>query len=107
MRKGNETTIDYLRMMRIVRDAGYRGYVGIEFEGRDIEEPRASAPPRSCWSGCATSSSLPEPARTEFVAGEGIELVVAGKFLAGLLVEPRRQQAAERQAPGRRSGHTA
>ncbi len=36
--RGNETTIDYLRIMRIVRDAGYRGYVGIEFEGRDIEE---------------------------------------------------------------------
>ena len=35
---GNETTIDYLRMMRIVRDAGYRGYVGIEFEGRGMEE---------------------------------------------------------------------
>jgi len=36
--KGNETTIDYQRIMRIVRDAGYRGYVGIEFEGRDLGE---------------------------------------------------------------------
>ncbi|MEO8314085.1 MAG: sugar phosphate isomerase/epimerase family protein [Pseudomonadota bacterium] len=36
--KGDETTIDYLRIMRIVRDAGYRGYVGIEFEGRNMEE---------------------------------------------------------------------
>jgi sugar phosphate isomerase/epimerase len=36
--QGNETTIDYLRMLQIVRDAGYRGYVGIEFEGRGIEE---------------------------------------------------------------------
>jgi L-ribulose-5-phosphate 3-epimerase len=36
--KGNETTIDYLRMLRIVRDSGYRGYIGIEFEGRDISE---------------------------------------------------------------------
>ena len=31
---GNETTIDYMRMMKIVLDAGYRGYVGIEWEGR-------------------------------------------------------------------------
>ena len=31
---GNETAIDYERMMRIVLDAGYRGWVGIEFEGR-------------------------------------------------------------------------
>ena len=30
---GNETTIDYEQMMRIVLDAGYRGWVGIEFEG--------------------------------------------------------------------------
>jgi L-ribulose-5-phosphate 3-epimerase len=36
--QGNETTIDYLRMMRIVKDAGYGGYVGIEFEGRNMEE---------------------------------------------------------------------
>jgi len=36
--QGNETTIDYLRIMRIVKDAGYRGYVGVEFEGRNMEE---------------------------------------------------------------------
>ena len=33
--EGNETTIDYRRMMRIVLDAGYRGYVGVEWEGTD------------------------------------------------------------------------
>jgi sugar phosphate isomerase/epimerase len=31
--EGNETKTDYLRMMKIVLDAGFRGYVGIEFEG--------------------------------------------------------------------------
>lgn len=35
---GNETTIDFGRMMGIVLDAGYRGHVGVEFEGRDIDE---------------------------------------------------------------------
>ena len=30
---GNETETDYLRMMKIVLAAGYRGYVGVEFEG--------------------------------------------------------------------------
>lgn len=30
---GEETSTDYLRMMRIVTDAGYDGYVGIEYEG--------------------------------------------------------------------------
>jgi sugar phosphate isomerase/epimerase len=34
--EGNETTIDYRRMLEIVLDAGYSGYVGVEWEGRDI-----------------------------------------------------------------------
>ncbi|WP_437188553.1 sugar phosphate isomerase/epimerase family protein [Planctomicrobium sp. SH668] len=35
---GNETGTDYSRMMKIVLDAGYRGYVGIEFEGGGVSE---------------------------------------------------------------------
>jgi sugar phosphate isomerase/epimerase len=31
--KGNEVHTDYFKMMKIVLDAGYRGWVGIEFEG--------------------------------------------------------------------------
>jgi sugar phosphate isomerase/epimerase len=34
---GNETTIDFRRMMKIVLDAGYHGYVGIEYEGQAPE----------------------------------------------------------------------
>jgi sugar phosphate isomerase/epimerase len=37
--EGNETGTDYERMMRIVLDAGYRGYVGIEYEGDNLSEP--------------------------------------------------------------------
>ncbi len=36
--EGNETKTDYLKMMEIVVDSGYRGYVGIEFEGRKMPE---------------------------------------------------------------------
>jgi len=36
---GNETKTDYLKMMQIVKDAGYSGYVGIEYEGRTLSEP--------------------------------------------------------------------
>ncbi len=36
--KGDETTIDYYRMMKIVLDAGYRGFVGIEYEGDRLNE---------------------------------------------------------------------
>jgi sugar phosphate isomerase/epimerase len=35
---GNETQTDYKRMMKIVLDAGYHGYVGIEFEGGKLPE---------------------------------------------------------------------
>lgn len=35
---GNETHTDYRRMMRIVLDAGYRGWVGIEYEGGKLGE---------------------------------------------------------------------
>jgi sugar phosphate isomerase/epimerase len=37
--EGNETHTDYRRMMKIVLDAGYRGYVGIEYEGSKLPEP--------------------------------------------------------------------
>lgn len=35
---GNERHTDYLRMLAIVRDAGYRGHVGIEYEGGELSE---------------------------------------------------------------------
>ena len=36
---GNETNTDYFKVMKIVLDAGYRGYVGIEFEGEHFSQP--------------------------------------------------------------------
>lgn len=35
---GNETTKDYRRLLRTVRDAGYRDWVGIEYEGQRLPE---------------------------------------------------------------------
>lgn len=35
---GNETKTDYTKMMKIVLDAGYRGWVGIEYEGGRLDE---------------------------------------------------------------------
>lgn len=37
--EGDETRTDYLRMLKIVLDAGYRGYIGIEYEGDALPEP--------------------------------------------------------------------
>ncbi len=36
---GEETGIDYHRMMKIVLDAGYHGRLGIEYEGERLSEP--------------------------------------------------------------------
>lgn len=36
---GEERQTDFLRMLRVVLDAGYRGYVGIEYEGSELSEP--------------------------------------------------------------------
>ena len=36
--QGNETTKDYRRLLQIVKDAGYRSWVGIEYEGTRLPE---------------------------------------------------------------------
>jgi len=36
--EGNERNMDYYRIMRIVKDAGYKGFVGIEYEGSELSE---------------------------------------------------------------------
>lgn len=56
---GNETTIDYRRMMEIVVDAGYDGYVGIEYEGDRLPEVE----------GIGATRDLLETVRRELEAG--------------------------------------
>lgn len=36
---GQESLLDYARILKIVTDAGYHGYVGIEYEGSRLSEP--------------------------------------------------------------------
>jgi len=35
---GNETNSDFLRIMKIVKESGFKGYVGIEYEGTELSE---------------------------------------------------------------------
>jgi len=35
---GNEVNSDYLRIMKIVKESGFKGYVGIEYEGKELSE---------------------------------------------------------------------
>lgn len=55
---GNETNTDYRKMMKIVLEAGYSGFVGIEYEGRTLSE----------YDGIRTTKKLLERVRTEFAA---------------------------------------
>jgi sugar phosphate isomerase/epimerase len=36
---GNETEIDFYKIMQIVKDAGYKGWVDVEYEGTKLSEP--------------------------------------------------------------------
>jgi sugar phosphate isomerase/epimerase len=36
--EGNEANMDYLRIMKIVKASGFKGYVGIEYEGPELSE---------------------------------------------------------------------
>jgi sugar phosphate isomerase/epimerase len=36
---GNETQLDYAKMLKIVKEAGFNGYIGIEYEGEHLSEP--------------------------------------------------------------------
>jgi sugar phosphate isomerase/epimerase len=36
--QGRETGIDYTRMLKIVKDAGYTGFIGVEYEGSGLSE---------------------------------------------------------------------
>ena len=56
--EGNERRTDYRRMMRIVLDAGYRSFVGIEYEGEELDED----------AGILATKALLETVRTELSA---------------------------------------
>ena len=36
--EGNETESDFLRIMKIVKESGFKGYVGVEYEGTTLSE---------------------------------------------------------------------
>ncbi len=55
---GNEAQTDYMKMLTIMLDAGYRGYVGVEYEGRKLSEP----------DGIKATKVLLEKCRTELTA---------------------------------------
>ena len=56
--KGNEIHTDYFRMMKIVLDAGYHGFVGIEYEGSKLDE----------FAGIKATKALLERVRAELKA---------------------------------------
>jgi len=36
--EGNETKIDYSKMLKIVKNSGYAGFIGVEYEGDELSE---------------------------------------------------------------------
>jgi sugar phosphate isomerase/epimerase len=60
--EGNETTKDYRRLMKIVLDAGFHSWVGIEYEGTRLPERE----------GVAGTLKLLERIRTEMTTAKGM-----------------------------------
>ncbi len=56
--QGEEVHTDYEKMMKIVLDAGYRGFVGVEYEGNEMSEEE----------GVKASKKLLERVRDELAA---------------------------------------
>jgi sugar phosphate isomerase/epimerase len=54
---GNETRTDYRRMLKIVKAAGYRGYIGVEYEGGKLDE----------YAGIRATKQLLETVRAEMI----------------------------------------
>jgi len=36
--QGDEINTDYVKMMKVVKESGYKGYIGIEYEGEELSE---------------------------------------------------------------------
>lgn len=66
--QGNETQKDYRRLMKIVTDAGYHSWVGIEYEGRTLGEHE----------GILATKRLLERVYQEMLAGKSRQNVEAG-----------------------------
>lgn len=58
--RGNETIIDYGRMLRLVRQCGYTGHIGVEFEGVGMSETEGIRATRTLlereWQAFATTA---------------------------------------------------
>jgi hypothetical protein len=50
--QGNETTIDFEKMLTIMLDAGYAGHVGVEYEGKQLSEYEGIAATKKLLERC-------------------------------------------------------
>ncbi|OIQ36747.1 MAG: xylose isomerase [Bacteroidetes bacterium MedPE-SWsnd-G1] len=37
-KEGNEVTFDYVRLMQMIKDSGFNGFIGVEYEGNNLSE---------------------------------------------------------------------
>ncbi len=62
---GNETETDFRRMFKIIKDAGFKGYVGIEYEGGLMNMYNSTAGYLPVADGIKATKTLLERVRTE------------------------------------------
>lgn len=57
--QGQETTIDFNKMLTIIKDSGFSGYIGVEYEGSELGE----------YEGIKATKQLLETVGSEISAG--------------------------------------
>ncbi len=57
---GRETSLNYARILKIVTDAGYHGFVGIEYEGDRLSEPDGIKATKKLLESLRGATYLPE-----------------------------------------------
>jgi sugar phosphate isomerase/epimerase len=60
---GQESMLDYARIMKIVTDAGYKGWVGVEYEGGKLSEPEGIRATKKLLEKVRGSEYVPKPER--------------------------------------------
>lgn len=63
--KGNETETDFVKMFKIIKDAGFKGYVGVEYEGGIMAMYNPTGGYLSTNDGIRATKTLLERVRTE------------------------------------------
>lgn len=72
---GNETTIDYVRMLKIVKNAGYTGFIGVEYEGSRLDDTAGIKATKNLLLKAAKELSLKAAKEANFISSRQLRII--------------------------------